>query len=104
VDKNRYIRSRESAGLSTAQAARLVGVPVADLKLVEEAQQPSAAITLKRLADLYGCSIEWLTGQAPYRDLAAVDRIPGGRDLPFCDRDALAELFASLPGRARSQA
>jgi len=96
-EKNRYIRARERAGLSAAQAARHLGALVDDLKIVERSQQPSSTITNAQLADIYGCSVEWLTGQAPYRDYTAVNRIPGGRDLPFCDRDALAELLASLP-------
>jgi len=98
-EKNRYIRARKRAGLSAAQAARHLDALVDDLKIVERAQQPSSTITNARLADIYGCSVEWLTGQAPYRDYAAVNRIPGGRDLPFGDRDALAELLASLPRR-----
>ena len=100
-EKNRYIRARERAGLSSVQAARFFGVTVAELNLVEYTQQPYRSITTARLADIYGCSVEWLTGQVPYLDYAAIDRIPGGRDLPFYDRDALAELLGSLPRGSR---
>jgi transcriptional regulator with XRE-family HTH domain len=99
AEQNRYIRAREQAGLSTGQAARLLGVAVIELTLVENAQQSVHSITSERMADLYGCAVEWLTGQVPYLDYAAVDRIPGARDLPFRDRDWLAELLAARPRR-----
>ena len=97
---NRYSLARKRAGLSTGQAARLLGVAVAELLAVDLAE-PSYTIAVERLADLYGVSVEWLTGECDLRDYAAIDRIPGGRELWFRDRDMLAELFASLQRRAR---
>lgn len=99
-EPNRYTRSRESAGLSIGQAARILGSTVVALRLVERTRAPYHTLTNARLADVYGCSVEWLTGQVPYLDVAAIDRIPGGRDLPYRDREALAELLGSLPRRA----
>jgi hypothetical protein len=98
VGNNRYRLSRERAGLSTGQAARLLGVTADELRAAERAE-PSCTITTERLADLYGVAVEWLTGACALRDYAAIDRIPGGRELLFCDRNMLAELFASLPRR-----
>lgn len=95
-EPNRYARAREQAGLSIGQAARILGSTVGAVKLVERTQAPYLALTNDRLADVYGCSVEWLTGQVPYLDVAAIDRIPGGRDLPYRDREALAELLGSL--------
>jgi transcriptional regulator with XRE-family HTH domain len=100
VGENRYIRARERSGLSSGQVARRFGVTVAELRAVELLRVPYRTITTEKLAEIYGCSVEWLTGEAPYRDYAAIDRIPGGRELPFGDRDMLAELLASLPRRA----
>lgn len=93
---NRYARARELAGLSLGQAARILGSTRDDLAIVERDQRPIGALTNDRLADVYGCSIEWITGQVPHVDLAAIDHIPGGRDLPYRDREALAELLGSL--------
>lgn len=97
--KNRCRRARKNVGLSLCQAARLLGVTVADLTAAEFAG-PWHNCSADRLADFYGVTVEWLTGEVPLRDYAAVDRIPGGRELPFCDRDAVAELLAALPRRA----
>jgi len=96
--KNRCRRARENAGLSLSQAAGLLGVTVAELTAAEVAG-PWHNCHAARLADFYGVSVEWLTGEVDLRDYAAVDRIPGGRELPFRDRDVVAELLASLPGR-----
>lgn len=94
---NRFTRARELAGLSVGQAARILGVPAGDLAAVERAQAPSTVLTSERLADTYGCSTAWLTGVVPRLDYAAIDRIPGGRDMYFRDREAVAELLAMRP-------
>lgn len=98
---NRYVRARELAGLSAPQAARLFGVSVAELAAVERAQAPSVDLTNGRIAERYGCSVAWLTGDVPHFDYAAIDRIPGGREMYFRDRDMVAELLASLPRSSR---
>jgi transcriptional regulator with XRE-family HTH domain len=100
VADNRYARARELAGLSVGQAARVLGVSTAELAAVEQAQVPIFVLTNERLSEIYGCSVAWLTGVAPRVDYAALDRIPGGRDLDFHDRDMLAELLATLPRRS----
>jgi len=96
---NRYVRARSLAGLSPGQAARLLDVPVADLQALEHAQQPRGGLTVQRLAEIYGCSVEWLTSQVPRLDYGALNRIPGSEDLAFCDRDAIAEILAARPRR-----
>ena len=94
----RFARARELAGLSVGQAARLLGVSAADLAAVEQRGEPRGEITLARLVDLYGCSVAWITGEVPQFDYAAADRA-GGRELYFRDREAIAELLASMQRR-----
>lgn len=99
---NRARRAREGAGLSVGQAAKLLGIDRDALQVVEEEDSAfwSAPATLRRkMADVYGVSEAWLGGQGDLRDYAALDRIPGGRDLTFHDRDILAEVLASRPRR-----
>ena len=98
VRKHRCRRARELAGLSLGQAARKLGVTIAELTSAE-LTGPWGNCGAGRLADLYGVSVAWLIGETALRDYAAVDRIPGGRELPFHDRDAIAELLAALPMR-----
>ena len=98
--EDRRIRARELAGLSVGQAARVLGVPLAELRAVESGQASSPALTNERLADVYGCSIAWLAGSVPQHDFAAINRILDGREMYFRDREAIAELLAALPRRA----
>ncbi len=98
--ENRSRRARELAGLSLGQAARLLGIARDALIAIEISGLIFQQIDLgelphTRLADLYGVSVAWLRGEVPLCDYAALDRIPGGRDLPFADRDAIAELLAA---------
>jgi transcriptional regulator with XRE-family HTH domain len=99
---NRARRAREGAGLSIGQAAKLLGVDRDVLFNVEELDSAfwSTPATFRRnMADVYGVSEAWLGGQGDLRDYAALDRIAGGRELPFHDRDVLAEVLASRPRR-----
>lgn len=97
---NRYIRARVLAGLSSSQAARILGVHVEDLRTIERSRQPHKGLTAQRLAEVYGCSVEWLAGQVPQLDYGALEHVPGNLDLAFCDRDALAEFLALQPKEA----
>jgi transcriptional regulator with XRE-family HTH domain len=99
VAENRFARARVNAGLSLGQAAKLLGISTAELLTVEESMLTLVQSNLTRLADLYGCSVAWLTGEVPLRDYAALHRIPGTRELYFVDQEQLAELLASLPAR-----
>lgn len=97
--EDRRARARELAGLSVGQAARILGVKPAELRAVELGQVTSSALTSERLADVYGCSVAWLTGAVPRHDFSAINSILGGRELYSRDREAIAELLASLPRR-----
>ena len=94
---NRSRRARESSGLSLGQAARKLGVPCDQLRSVEENDMAYAEADLPRLAELYGVNLDWMSGRTELCDYAAVKKVRGADELPFRDRDMLAELFASLP-------
>lgn len=97
--RNRAKLGRERAGLSVEQAALLLGVPVGVLDAVEELEPAQANFDFRRLADLYQCRIEWLTGEVPRCDFEAIDSIKGADKLTHHDRDVLAEFAASMPRR-----
>lgn len=94
--KSRIARAREMAGLSRAQAARLLGW----LCLYEEDGEPDPNESqLAALADLYGVSIAWLRGQPvelseSTRDLLRSVEPPG-------ERARLTELLEAVQGRPR---
>lgn len=96
---NRARRARKCAGLSIGQAAKLLGVDRDALSRAEELDSAFWDANRRKMADVYGVSEEWLSGQVDLRDYAALNRIPGGRELPFHDRDILAEFLAALPRR-----
>lgn len=66
---NRIRKTREGAGLSMGQAARLLGMPVTELSLMELNGVHADDDRLPRLASLYRCSVAWLLGEtAPLSD------------------------------------
>jgi hypothetical protein len=83
VSANRLRRAREIAGLSATQAARLLGWDTLALEEHETGHERAARYPLSdgewtKLADVYGCSVEWLQGDEmppPPEDLIeALDR------------------------------
>lgn len=97
--KNRARRARVTAGLSIGQAVSLLGIDRDSLLRIEEPNAVLGEEDCRKLADVYGVNEEWLCGQIELRDYDALDRIAGGRELPFHDRDILAEFMASMPRR-----
>ena len=97
---NRSCRAREGAGLSLGQGAQLLGVTADQLHNVEESDAAYATANPPRIADLYGVNIEWLSGYGELRDYASLEELRGADELPFRERDMLAELYASLPRRS----
>ena len=93
---NRSRRAREKAGLSLGQAARLLGMPRDQLRGIEESDEAFAAANLARLCDIYGVNVEWLSGRSALCDHAALKKVSGAEDLPFRDRDTIAELLAAV--------
>ena len=96
---NRAHRARENAGLSVSQAARRLGMPADQLRAVEASDDRYAEADLTKIADLYDVSVDWMSGRCELIDLAAVRPIKGADELPFHDRDVIAELLASRPSR-----
>ena len=97
---NRSRRARESAGLSIGQAARLLGIEVDQVRRIEEHDAAYADADPERIAELYGVGVDWLSGRSKLRDYEPLKSMAGADKLSFRDRDALAELFASLPRRS----
>lgn len=58
----RLQRAREEAGLSLAQAARLLGLKQSYLGNVEEGTTEAEGDLMKHLADLYAVNLDWLLG------------------------------------------
>jgi len=94
---NRSWRARKNAGLSLKQAARKLGMSIDQLRGVEQNDAAYANASPALLAELYGVNLDWLGGNSERRDHAALKKVSGADELPFRDRDMLAELFASLP-------
>lgn len=90
--------ARKNAGLSVAQAAKLLGVLTSDVERIEADDRQHVERT-EQLAELYGVSVDWLTGRAPQYDYATIDSMRGAERLNAHDRDVLAEFAASLPRR-----
>lgn len=98
----RYQRARELAGLSLAQAARLLGTGACDLSNMEiHADDPIFRPTAdleRRMVDVYGCSLAWLQGADPVvpEDTRKMLR---DADINPTERDDLLELIGSIGGR-----
>ena len=98
--KSRSRRAREGAGLSVGQAAKLVGITRDALIRIEELDSAFWAAAREKLADVYGVNLVWLSGLSDLHDYEALKRVPGAEDLPFHDRDILAEVLASRPRKS----
>jgi hypothetical protein len=89
----RLAEAREAAGLSTGQAARLLGRGHAGL-MDDERAEALPAVRLARYADLYGCSEAWLEGATAPVDPSTL------RGLSRLTSDAQAQVLSlveSLP-------
>lgn len=98
----RYRRARELAGLTLAQAARLLGTGACDLSNMEiNAADPILRATpeMERLmVDVYGCSLAWLQGAEPEVPESTREMLRDA-DLNPTERDDLLELLGSIGGR-----
>lgn len=98
--KNRAHKARVSAGLSLANASRMLGLEIRDLSRAEVFDDAFAALEDRdraKMAELYHVRPEWLAGEVPERDYAKLDTLPGADKLTSRDRDIFAEAVASLP-------
>lgn len=97
--KHRAKLARENAGLSVGQACKMLGLTREELTAIEESDQAFADVPddVGVMALVYGVNREWLAGEIPRHDYAAVDKIDGADRLTFHDRDVLAETLAAMP-------
>jgi transcriptional regulator with XRE-family HTH domain len=101
--KPRYRRARELAGLALAQAARRLGWDTQALEEHESdhptaARYPLSAAEKRTMADLYGCSVEWLLGADPVLS-DDVRRLLRDGGMQPAEIDRLSELLRSMPGK-----
>lgn len=76
---------------------------VDQLRCVEENDAAYADADIARLAEVYGVNIEWLSGRCELRNYESLKSLRGADELPFRDRDMIAELYASLPRRSSAR-
>lgn len=67
--------AREHAGLSQGQVARLLEMHRPTISEIEAGRRRVSADELVRFADLYGVSLDWLTGKVPEIIDVADDRV-----------------------------
>lgn len=89
------------AGLSIGQAAKFLKMDRDDLIKSEKAESLDDDLVPK-LCDVYAVRSEWIKGEVPRHDYAAIDRMvlcsrQPDEPLTFHDRDELAEFAASMP-------
>lgn len=104
VIAGRLREAREQAGLTQGQAAKVVGIHRPSISEIEAGRRRVAAEELVRLADVYGVSVAWLTGEAP-ETIA-----PGGESLNIAareleklkpaDLEKVLRFIASIKGRS----
>ena len=108
--RNRARKAREMAGLSVAQAVKLLsagwtiiidGETLVDIE-ANDVLYPEAPVAA--MANLYRVSPEWLSGEVPEHDYARIDSMTGADKLTPGDRDAVAQFVASLPRNGKTAA
>jgi transcriptional regulator with XRE-family HTH domain len=60
---SRLTSTRIGAGLSVAQASKLLGWHPDNLIAIESGEHPPSPTGLRKLAELYRCSVAWLRGE-----------------------------------------
>lgn len=95
---NRLCRARELAGLSLAQAARLLDIPCWMLERAEAGLRDPVSHELRKMADVYGCSVSWLRGAEPQMP-DETRKMLRESEIGFSERDDLLELIGSMERR-----
>lgn len=66
----RLLEAREEAGFSQEEVAKAIGVTLRTYRRYEEKGANSMRLpVLVKLVDLYGCTVDWMTGRTEKRDL-----------------------------------
>lgn len=68
--------ARASLGLTQAQAARDASISQSALSLYEKARREPHATSIKRLAIVYGVSMDWIMGVSEFMDPVKEDPRP----------------------------
>jgi transcriptional regulator with XRE-family HTH domain len=97
----RYRRARELSGLSIGQAADRMGWTsgARTLRRIEEGKQKPISEVERRMADVYGCSLEWLRGAHVELSSDVKALLDHVGEMSFADRDALEEALKSIGTR-----
>lgn len=67
---NRLLEAREEAGFSQEEVAKAIGVTLRTYRRYEEKGANSMRLpVLVKLVDLYGCTVDWMTGRTEKREL-----------------------------------
>lgn len=94
--------AREHAGLSQGQVAKLLNMHRPTISEIEAGRRKLTADELVRFADLYGVSLDWLTGKASEKvDLTDSRLALVARDLDKLkqqDLERVLNFIASLQG------
>lgn len=99
VVTSRIRRGRELAGLTMGQAARLLGLTVAQVSDFEIGRTEPTPDQLAALAELYGVGAAWLEGAEPViPDLLqrVLRKAYGDGDLRHSDRETLLEVAGAV--------
>ena len=66
----RLLQAREEAGLTQEEVAEAIGVTLRTYRRYEEKGADSMRLpVLGKLVDLYGCTVDWMTGRTEKREL-----------------------------------
>lgn len=95
-ERNRSEIARMRAGLTLSQAAKYTDISHDDLLKIEVDEHLSDNVA-RKLAEVYGVSLEWITGAVPRYNYDAMKDVAGYEALTQHDRDVVAEFAASLP-------
>ena len=66
----RLLEARKEAGFSQEEVAQAIGVTLRTYRRYEEKGADSMRLpVLVKLVDLYGCTVDWMTGRTEKREL-----------------------------------
>ena len=66
----RLLQARKEAGFSPEEVAKAIGVTLQTYRRYEEKGADSMRLpVLVKLVDLYGCTVDWMTGRTEKREL-----------------------------------
>lgn len=92
--------SRELAGLTQAQAAKLLNLHRPSISEIEAGRRNVSVEELRRLAEVYAADLEWLVNGNESRSIESIDELTlaarGLSDLSDTDLDALLQVIRAI--------